>query len=333
MEQQQKTIAKIVSLLVAILLWARFSGMVEESERMLEQVFSPINVVYTKGDKMKVNANNYQFQVTLSGPRNQLQQVEPKDLLVTLDLTGYDQGTYTLPLTPSNVSVPNQLGQLTVVEVVPDQVALEMVRIGSKKLNIVATAIGEPHRNYELVDIELEPTEVTIEGPVNRIDDATILLANPIDISGLKKTKIDKITFNFEEQIPQDTIIREDFQKFRYRAIIRERTDTLAPEEGYKIGFDSNQAVLIDPPKVKATITGPTSIIRWIDPSWLRPMVEIPPSFGEEGPNGVVNSMRVPVSSAWDIPLPLLSLKPDLLNNTRELNVVWTPNEVEVRKP
>ena len=267
---RSKNTLRMISLLLALLIWVNFSGRHEEQK--LTQVFAPIALLYRNiPANHRVQDSNYLMQVWVSGTAKELKTLEAGAINVSLDLEDFTSNTYTLPVTPKDVQILGQYETLTVDSVRPEMVKLTLKEFGTKTIKLIVDYDGEPAKNFSVIDWETSPTFVTYEGPINEIAGFSHLSSQTIDISGATGSVEGQFQFDFERYIPKDTVIKDtDPAKIRYKITIEENTKTKSFTDPFPITWESDRFQLSQS-DVRLTIEGPISAVDWFDPTWIVP--------------------------------------------------------------
>ena len=169
--------AKILSLLAAIVMW--FFIMRDQNPVM--------EVSYTVPVQVQNLASNYiiedtpQFvRVTLSGPRDTIINLKSENLKAYIDASGVTTGQ-------NNVTIRfNPPSGMTLVEVKPDTVTINVDEYASKKLPVEIVPIGQIPDNVALKSVTVIPKEVTVSGRKQQVMAATRVVMK-VNVAGQTK--------------------------------------------------------------------------------------------------------------------------------------------------
>ncbi len=146
---------KVVSLLIAILLWYIISAK-GVSEMTLALPIEYINV--PQGFEL-LQKNTETVKVTLFGSERILRSLKPEDLRVRVDLRGTTEGEVVYELSKKDISVPSAI---TISEIYPTQIKLYLDR---RQRRVVPVRLNTSKGIRDRYVLEVEPPVVEIEGP------------------------------------------------------------------------------------------------------------------------------------------------------------------------
>ncbi|MDR3276808.1 MAG: hypothetical protein LBT11_06345 [Treponema sp.] len=171
--------AKVLSVALAILIsiFHRWS--------ILEERFfsAPLGVELNAG---LVPAHSYtrMIRVSLRGEANVINPIMEDDIEVYLDLSRYTEpGNYRAPVRVRRKGTALETGSLE-INVDPAEVSLSLDQKVSKYLPLSARFEGYPETGYELVSYSLNPSQVSVEGPLSLMANLLELPTEAVDLSG-----------------------------------------------------------------------------------------------------------------------------------------------------
>ena len=185
---------KIVSLLLATLLWAAVSN--ETSSEIgldvpLEYRNIPAQMEIT-GDTTNT------VQVRLRGSFNVIKDITPRNVATTIDLSKMRTGEKIVALSPQNVEAP--FGA-EVIRVNPSSVRFTLERTSIKTIPIVPTILGQPADGYEVGQILVSPSMVEVDGPESRINTLSSIATVPIRVE--RRQSSTEVTADLDVPDPQ----------------------------------------------------------------------------------------------------------------------------------
>lgn len=343
--QESKIRLILMSLLLSLVTWISLSGRSDDATQV--QVFPQIALFHQNVPAdMNLKTDNYQISVALKGSPKVLATINPSsDIQVRLDLSGYSEGEWTMPLTKQDVVISGDRN-LEVENIIPDTVRLQLERVASRQVRLIMGTVGNPAKNFELKEVVLQPSEVTVTGPAARIANMSYLEAEPINIQEATKSLTGRIILNSAD-IPPDVVIGQ-LGKLHYRIRIEEKKiskqfkDPLAVQQAEP--FVDN--IVLNPAEVKLEIYGPVSAVEWFQSSWVIPelliseFIDDEPLTQTEGegttPPPTVEppstKQMVPISYRWQIPEEIQQSTSDWASKISKLQLKWIPGQVEVEK-
>jgi len=169
---------KLVSLAIAVLLWwavGRDQPIEIPVTVALEFQHAPPNLDINSDDPLQV-------RVTLRGPQQLLQNMNPSSVHAILDLGGASPGERTFDLPVQDIHTPRSV---RVVQIVPSQFHLSFDRSVTRTVRVQPRVIGTLLSGYGITSISAEPATITIAGPQRRVDAVQAALTDPVDATGV----------------------------------------------------------------------------------------------------------------------------------------------------
>lgn len=164
---------KLISLVLATIVWMLVATETSSEiglEVPLEYRNIPAQLEIT-GDTTNM------VQVRLRGSSNVIRDISPKDVSTTIDLGKMRPGDKIVPLSPRNVQVP--FGA-EVIRVNPSSVRFSLERTVMKTVPVVPTIIGQPSDGFEIASVQVNPSQVEVEGPESRVNPLESIATVPI---------------------------------------------------------------------------------------------------------------------------------------------------------
>ncbi len=344
---------KLVSLLLAVMMWARISGKFVEEDDSVTRVFYPVLLEpQNRSEDMRLSMENYLFSVTLKGSDTALSEIDPNGIQVLLDLEGYSAGIYNTFLSPEFVRLPPIESNVSVENIFPRTVKFTLVQQTVKTVTIVAYTEGEPGENYEVKDTVLMPAESEIVGPTKNLEGVSLIIAENIDIAGATENLYGVLRFDYDKAMPKDTVFTRNATDFRYMVVIEEKIRELEPERDYPIVWEDVAGSTLELATAKLRVSGPISAVEWFNPDWVEPLARPPvandagaPSpenpAPQEEPNREQAAAENPppakpaavLTTRWRLPPDALADFPDWQERAARLTLTWVPDRVEVNQP
>lgn len=334
----------IIALMLAVSMWIKVSGRLEETQEETERVFPQIPLIHENVPKtMKVWSDNYLILVTLAGTEESLDTINPNyDIKVRLDLSNMQEGTFRLPLSEENVILPDKHNTLRVVDLTPQVVEVTLEEYTTITVPVRLNTEGRPAKNFVVVESEVIPPVVTMTGPTKTLQGLDVIQSESIDIAEANTTQQGRLRLN---AIPPNTVVRE-VNNIRYRVKIEEKKRTQSYSKKFPVAFAEGQeaeGAVFKPQTVKLEVLGPISAVEWFDPDWVVAEAIIP-TIIEETPldnleldtEAVQPSNEPPlaiISNRWSIPEEVKESTPEWAQILSTLDLIWKPAQVEVNVP
>ncbi|MDO5716871.1 MAG: CdaR family protein [Tissierellia bacterium] len=175
--------AKIVSLVVAILLWSYVMGVENPSEyrtvRNIKVNFLHLDTMERRGLEL-MNPTDTFVNVRISGKKMDLEKLSHDSISATVDLEGYSAGEVRIPI---NIRLNNAPEKLEVVSQSPSDIVVYIDRIITKEMDVKIVTNGNPEENFILGDLESATPKVSVKGPSSAINQVKRMEAY-VDING-----------------------------------------------------------------------------------------------------------------------------------------------------
>lgn len=169
---------RLLALAMSVALWLAIS--VEDRESRTQRAVTA-SVTYNSPPELVLIEPVQEVQVVLSGPANQIRELDPRQVSVRVDLADTEPGRHSLSLGSGDVSLP---ANLRVESVTPNQITVEVDRRTDKQLRIEPVFTGEPAAGAVLGQVTMVPAELVVEGPASRLARLDHLVTQPIDLDG-----------------------------------------------------------------------------------------------------------------------------------------------------
>ena len=192
---------KLVSLLIAVLLWLAIS-----SAPLTEIAFSVPVEFRNVSDGVEVTSENIpQAEVRVRGPIRVVRELKPSDIHVVLDMADVSlspTGERTFDLNARLVRVP---AGVEVVQVVPSYMRLSFDKRGSRRLEVRARVVGSFPPGYKISSVTVEPASVTVIGPEKHLKAMEAAMTDLIDASGVMGKQTFLATAHVEDPLVRFT--------------------------------------------------------------------------------------------------------------------------------
>lgn len=166
---------KIFALVIAIILWGFVIG--EENpptERECKNIPVSLNNISSLESQNLVVTEpvNPTIDITIVAKRKVLSQIDDSDILAAVDLAGYEEGTFKVPVI---IELPNQV---RLVDNSAKDILFKFEKIIRKEVPIVIETIGELPDGYVLGEGNHKPHSIYIEGPRSLVDSVFKVVAS-----------------------------------------------------------------------------------------------------------------------------------------------------------
>jgi len=169
---------KLVSLALAVGLWLAVTR--QPTAEVAVEV--PIAFENMPGNLEISSVDIPKAQIRLRGAERAIRRLQTSDVSVDLWLDVTKPGERTFDLTAHQVHEPHEL---EVVQVIPSQVRLAFDVRATRQVPIQPRLVGTFAPGYQIGQIIVEPSAVSIVGPEKRVDAVESATTDPVDITGV----------------------------------------------------------------------------------------------------------------------------------------------------
>ncbi len=172
---------RFVSLGMAIVLWSFVGG----EDIVNKNVMVPIEIINLPRDLVISNQFKKEIEVSVSGPRSLLFDMENRSISRPVDLSNATPGTMVLENTNDVINVPRGV---KVLGIQPKSVILSLDKMIHKKFDVNPVTEGTIAQDYVLENIRMEPASISITGPRTVLSQFEVLKTKPIHVGGLRES-------------------------------------------------------------------------------------------------------------------------------------------------
>ena len=203
------------------------------------------------------------------GAAGLIAQLEPGQVVATLDLTAARPGVRVFPLTSEQISVP--LG-VEVLSVDPTTVSLTLEKGVSVQVPLKPTVDGQPAPGYDLGEMTWTPKTVEVVGPESRLKDRPSAITERISIEGATSTITDTVNIGVSDSAFR---LRQPQSAQVTVAIV---PGPVARFPGRPVEFrnlPAGRQVAADPASVAVTVRGTHTAVSALEERQLTPYVDV----------------------------------------------------------
>lgn len=152
---------KGLALLIAVALWLGVTGLrTPKTER-----FRSVPLIIRVGNDIEItNSPVQEVDLVVVGDKRKIEQLNPRDLIVSLDLADIAAGERAVQMTPENVNVELPNG-LKLEEIQPNKIAVKLERVEERDINVKAETEGTVAENSEIYSELISPAKIRVRGP------------------------------------------------------------------------------------------------------------------------------------------------------------------------
>jgi len=170
---------RLLAVALAVLAWFLATADRRESRTSSTAVEAFIN--YTTPEEMMILESVEKVRVRISGTSSQIQNLNPFQVSVGVDLRNADKGALEVNLAPRDVLLPEGLD---VISIEPNQFVVDLDRVVQEIRPVEPSLVGEPAAGAVVLRSEVVPPQVLISGPESLVDDLQSLVTSPVSLDG-----------------------------------------------------------------------------------------------------------------------------------------------------
>ncbi len=289
---------KFISLILAIGLWSFVGG----EDRVDKNVMIPIEIINLPRDLVISNQFKKEIEVSVSGPRSMILEMNNRAITRQVDLSSATPGTMVIVNDNDQIPVPRGI---TVQRVQPSSIILSLDKLIQRKFPISARTIGNVADGYYLKELKMDPDVITIAGPQTILSQVEELHTRPINLEGMKQSAQRQVPLELDpaivEMIGETSVTAEINIGLETAIKTMDKMQVHAVIDGVKRK--------VKPETVKVTANIPKTLLADnIDPKSLITVAAIQQE-GEE-------QLKVKVIPRFDVevPIEIISIVPDTVS-------------------
>lgn len=169
---------KLVALFITITLWLGVTGLRAPTTARLRSI--PLNI-RVSNDTEVTNSPVQEVDLVITGDKRKIEQLNPRDLVVSLDLTDIAEGDRTVQITPDNVNVELPTG-VKLEEVQPSKIAVKLEKVEEREITVRAETEGAVAENFEVYNTTVLPTKIRVRGPVSFVKSLDFISTEKVNL-------------------------------------------------------------------------------------------------------------------------------------------------------
>ncbi len=152
---------KLIALIITLGLWLGVTGLRTPTSRRITSVPLSLRVA---NDLEITNSPVTEIDIKISGDKSKIDQINQRDLVVSVDLTEAQAGDRTVQITPDNVSIELPAG-FKLEEIQPSKIAVRLEKIIERDVPVKAETEGGVADDFEIYASSTNPLTVRVRGP------------------------------------------------------------------------------------------------------------------------------------------------------------------------
>ena len=169
---------KLTALVITLALWFGITGL---STPITKRFTIPLVPSLAPNAEI-TNVLISEVHIVVSGDKRKVDQINPSDLMATLDLTDVPPGDRVISLTPESVGVTLPQG-VRLMEVQPILIPVNLEAVEEKDVEVRVVLSGDPAPGTEVYSATVLPPRIRVRGPASYIRPLDHIEAGPVDIT------------------------------------------------------------------------------------------------------------------------------------------------------
>lgn len=179
---------KLMALLGAIVLWTSLAGQ-PLSDASFDARVHYVNVP----EHLELNPDQAErVTVILRGARPRLRELRDRGVGIEADFSDvYAASEKTLTIVERNLGLPEGVH---LVKAVPSQLRFTLEARAERTVEIQPQFVGSYERDYAVDSVRIDPREMVVIGPENRVTLIDVVSTDPIDLTGVVGSRSFRVT-------------------------------------------------------------------------------------------------------------------------------------------
>lgn len=195
-------LTKLVALLITLALWYGVSGLRAPKTVRLRAV--ALNLQVSNNVEI-TNSPVSEVDIVITGDKRKTENLNARDLTVSLDLTNIQPGDQMINLTPENVNLQLPNG-VRLDEVQPNKIAVKIEAVEEREITVKAETDGSVPEGFEIYDEIIAPAKVRVRAPASYIRSLDFISTEKISVEG-KTTDFSEKQVSLNVSNPKATVL------------------------------------------------------------------------------------------------------------------------------
>jgi hypothetical protein len=176
----ENTGLKVLALLITGVLWLSVA-----SRPVVQVTFNNVPIVFInlpESPNLTISKSDaLTARVYLEGPRDQVDSLRASEVTVVADMEGVEPGIRLISLQLDRSRLP---ANIKAREIVPSSIRVTVERVIEKEVPVSPQFEGQPPPGYEVINVQISPRTVRIEGAESEVRDITEVSTETVSLAG-----------------------------------------------------------------------------------------------------------------------------------------------------
>ncbi|MCA1626336.1 MAG: hypothetical protein LC778_21615 [Acidobacteria bacterium] len=174
---------KAIALVITLALWLGVTGLRAPITTRVNNVALKLRV---SSDIEVTNSPVQEVDLVITGDKRKIDQLNPRDLVVSLDLVDVQAGDRTIQVMPENVNVELPTG-IRLEEIQPSKIAVKLEAVAEREVAVKAETEGSVADGFEIYNQTILPQNVRVRGPESFIKSLDFVSTEKINLENRKQ--------------------------------------------------------------------------------------------------------------------------------------------------
>jgi YbbR domain-containing protein len=175
---------KLLALAISLILWLAVTG----QNKPVTLRVSGVQLSFLRPEKMEIsNEPPSTVDVILTGSKDKLDRIGPRDLMATVDLSDQKAGERVVKLTLDRVKVDLQ-EDIKIEAFHPAAISIRLEPIVETLVDVEVKLEGKLPEGYEVRSVSVNPVKVRLRGPTDRISALHKAMTETVWLDGKKES-------------------------------------------------------------------------------------------------------------------------------------------------
>jgi YbbR domain-containing protein len=175
-------ITKLIALSITLVIWYGVTGRRAPTTVRMRNVHLSFRV---PSETEISNEPVDEVEITVTGDKTRLDRLNPRDLAVAVDLSGYKPGDLVVQLKPETVNLELPSG-IRLEEIEPNRIALKLETRVEKSIEVRPVFTGQLPEGYELYTVMPIPQRIRVRGAASHVEALDRVPTEKINLENLK---------------------------------------------------------------------------------------------------------------------------------------------------
>lgn len=182
-------VTKTVALLITLVIWYGVTGSRAPTTMKMRGVHLSFRLPGDTEISNEVIVD--EVEVTVTGDKNRIDRINPRDLVVVADLSGFKSGDLVVQLKPETVNLELPSG-IKLEGIEPNKISLKIEQRIEKLVEVRPSFVGELPAGFEIYETLVTPARVRVRGAESRINALDRVPTERIDLNTKTESFIEK---------------------------------------------------------------------------------------------------------------------------------------------